>query len=168
MIEAARITKLPVWLAGDYTTGQDMVRNVPDNVKLLGFLDRRQLEKFYHDAFCLVVPSKWYEMFGLVLLEGMVAGIPVIASNLGGIPEIVADGTSGLLFRPGDAGDLAEKMQFLWENPEYARALGQAGREKALENYPEEVYYQRLLAVYEQAIEINGARKPRGRLRVEG
>jgi glycosyltransferase involved in cell wall biosynthesis len=101
------------------------------------------------------MPSKWYEMFGLVLLEGMVAGIPVIASNLGGIPEIVADGATGLLFRPGDAEDLAGKMQFLWENPEYARALGQAGREQALENYSEGVYYQRLLAVYERAIEIN-------------
>jgi glycosyltransferase involved in cell wall biosynthesis len=166
LIEAARLTKLPVWLAGDYATGQDIIRNIPDNVELLGFLDRKQMEKFCHDAFCLVMPSKWYEMFGLVLLEGMVAGIPVIASNLGGIPGIVADGTSGLLFRPGDAEDLAEKMQFLWENREYARALGQAGREQALEHYSEEVYYQRLLAVYERAIEINGARQPSGRLRV--
>jgi glycosyltransferase involved in cell wall biosynthesis len=166
LIEAARLTKLPVSLAGDYSQGQDIVRNVSDNVKLLGLLDRRQMEKFYSDAFCLVMPSKWYEMFGLVLLEGMVAGIPVIASNLGGIPEIVEDGCTGLLFKPGDAGDLAEKMQFLWENPEYARSLGQAGQEKALRNYPEEIYYQRLLAVYERAIEINGARKASGKLPV--
>jgi glycosyltransferase involved in cell wall biosynthesis len=160
LMEAARLTKLPVCLAGDYTIGPDIVRNIPDNVKLLGLLDRIQLEKFYNDAFCLVMPSKCYEMFGLVLLEGMVAGIPVIASNLGGIPEIVEDGTTGLLFKPGDAEDLAQKMQFLWENPERARALGQAGREKALGHYHDGIYYKRLLAVYEQAIEINGARNP--------
>jgi glycosyltransferase involved in cell wall biosynthesis len=94
-------------------------------------------------------------MFGLVLLEAMVAGIPVIASNLGGIPEIVEDGTTGLLFKPGDAEDLAGKMIFLWENPEVALVLGQTGRERANKHYNEELYYKRLLAIYEKAIEIN-------------
>jgi glycosyltransferase involved in cell wall biosynthesis len=151
LLAAARLTRLPVCLAGDDATYPDLVRQIPENVQLLGFLDRKQMVSFYQEAFCLVLPSQCYEMFGLVLVEAMAAGIPVIASNLGGIAEIVTDGVTGLLFQPGNAEDLARKMLALWENPQLARRLGQAGREKALANYREELYYQRLMAAYAQA-----------------
>ena len=81
-------------------------------------------------------------------------GKPVIASRIGGIPEIVDDGVTGLLFEPGNADDLAEKIRYLWERPELCRQMGRAGREKVMWEYTPQRYYERLMAVYERAIEL--------------
>lgn len=155
LLEAACLNKLPVRLAGDYSLYPDIVKNSPQNINFLGFLNRDEMETFYKNARCLVLPSKWYEMFPLVLLEAMSQGLPIIAPKLGGIPEIVEDGKTGLLFKPGDAEDLARKMTFLWENPDLCRTMGQRGREKALSQYNADIYYLNLISAYEKAIKIN-------------
>ncbi len=98
------------------------------------------------------MPSICFESFGLVVVEAMSYGLPVIASRIGGIPEIVEDGVTGFLFEPGNADELAEKMKLLWENPELCRQMGKAGREKAIREYSEDVYYERLMAVYDEAL----------------
>jgi len=67
---------------------------------------------------------------------------------------MVEDGVTGLLFEPGNAEDLALKMNLLWENPGLCRRMGETGREKAAREYNEEVYYKRLIALYEKAIEV--------------
>jgi glycosyltransferase involved in cell wall biosynthesis len=84
-------------------------------------------------------------------------GLPVIASRIGGLQEIVEDGVAGFLFEPGNAEDLAEKMKRLWDNPDLCRQMGRAGREKAIREYSEDVYYERLMAVYQKAISLNKA-----------
>ena len=84
----------------------------------------------------------------------MMQGKPVIASRIGGIPEIVEDGVTGLLFEPGNPDDLAEKIRYLWDNADLCKKMGVAGRQKALTQYSPEKYYQRLMAVYEKAIEL--------------
>jgi glycosyltransferase involved in cell wall biosynthesis len=81
-------------------------------------------------------------------------GLPVIASRIGGMPDIVEDGVTGLLFEPGNANDLAAKMRHLWDSPELCRRMGQAGREKAIREYSDDVYYERLMAVYLKAISL--------------
>ena len=82
-------------------------------------------------------------------------GLPVIASRIdGGLLEIVDDGVTGLFFEPGNSEDLANKMKLLWGNPDLCRQLGRAGREKAIREYSEDIYYRRLMAVYERAIEM--------------
>ena len=68
--------------------------------------------------------------------------------------EIVEDGITGLLFEQGNADDLAEKIRYLWDNPELCKKMGQAGREKALSQYSPEKYYERLMAVYKKATEL--------------
>jgi len=77
-----------------------------------------------------------------------------ICSRIGGLPEIVDDGTTGLLFEPGNSEDLAEKILYLWDRPDLCRKMGRAGCEKALREYSPEKYYERLMAVYEKAIEL--------------
>ncbi len=93
------------------------------------------------------------------IVEAMMGAKPVVASHIGGIPEIVDDGVTGMLFEPGNAEDLAEKIQYLWDRPDLCRQMGEAGREKALREYSPAKYYERLMAVYEKAIKLG---PPRG------
>jgi glycosyltransferase involved in cell wall biosynthesis len=83
----------------------------------------------------LVQPSLW-EGFGLSALEGMAAGLPVVASRVGGVPEVVRDGVDGLLVPPGDVPRLAAAMADLLADADRAAALGRAARERALSQFP--------------------------------
>ena len=142
-------------LAGDYSRMPDTLKEAPPNVTFAGWLNRAQLVGFYRNARFSVAPSVCFETFGLVGAEAMSYGLPVIASKIGGLPEIVEDGVTGLLFEPGNAEELADKMKLLWDNPDLCRQMGQAGREKAMREYNEDVYYERLMAAYQRAIEVN-------------
>ncbi|TAK78046.1 MAG: glycosyltransferase family 1 protein [Aquabacterium sp.] len=101
----------------------------PDNVRVLGWLPRERIDAYYRAAQVLVVPSRW-EGFGLVALEAMRAGRAVIASHVGGLPEVVEDGVTGLLFEPGlgprPAAELAGLLDGM--SGERLQAMGEAGR----------------------------------------
>ena len=155
LLEAAQRTGLPVHLAGDYTPMPKLVKSAPHNARFIGPLNRSQLVPFYQNARFLIVPSVCLETFGLVAAEAMSHGLPVIASRMGGLMEVVDDDVTGCLFEPGNAADLAAKMKLLWGNPDLCRKMGQAGREKVVCEYSEDVYYGRLMAAYKRAIELN-------------
>jgi glycosyltransferase involved in cell wall biosynthesis len=115
-------------------------------------LQGAELESFYRGARFLVVPSLWFETFGLVVGEAMSHGIPVIASRIGALAELVEDGRTGLLFSPGAADELAAMMLRLWNEPEFCHQLGMAGREKILRLSHPDVYYAGLIRLYEKAL----------------
>lgn len=75
----------------------------------------------------------WCEAFGLVSVEGMCAGLPIVGSDAGGTPDIIRDGETGLLYRQRDAKDLAEKLLWLYRHPQEAERFGEEGRERAQE-----------------------------------
>ncbi|HEX3247288.1 MAG TPA: glycosyltransferase, partial [Chloroflexota bacterium] len=100
---------------------------IKDNVSFLGF--RADIAELIEDADLFVLPSLW-EGFGLVLIEAMALGLPVVASSVGPIPEIVLDGQSGRLVPPGNAPALADAIRGLLESPDTAFAMGHAGRER--------------------------------------
>jgi glycosyltransferase involved in cell wall biosynthesis len=95
-----------------------------------------------------VMPSL-YEGFGIAIVEAMAAGRPVIASAVGGIPEIVVHGETGLLVPGGDAVALADAMETLLSHPEQARAMGMRGRERVRERFSIETAVQRHEQLYE-------------------
>lgn len=114
-----------------------------------------------HYALCdlLVLPSTTMgEAFGLVLLEAMACGKPVIASNLPGVRSVVSDGEDGLLVQPGNVRDLAEKISMLLDHPQRRQEMGARGRAKVEEKYAWPVIIPRLLRVYEEAIGARGRR----------
>ena len=121
-------------------------------VRRLGHLtDERLLASGYREARALVLPSE-YEAFGLVILEAMAQGTPVIASRVGGIPEIVEDGRTGLLTPPGATGAVAEAIGRLWDDRELARRLGEAGRTTVVPRYRWEAVAEALEHVYREVV----------------
>jgi glycosyltransferase involved in cell wall biosynthesis len=110
---------------------------VRDNaLKAVTFLGRRDdVQDIVRQAQLTVVPSVWDEAFGLAAAESMAAGVPVIASNIGALPEIVDDKVTGLLVAPGDAHALAEALLALTSDPERRRAMGRGARGKAEQQF---------------------------------
>lgn len=106
------------------------------------------------DGLVLASPQ---EPFGLVLLEGMRAGKPVIAAAAGGVPEIVMHGRTGLLFRPGDDGDLAEKMKELLGDEGLQRRMGTAGWERWRAVFSLESMSCRMAGLYDRLLVCEGA-----------
>jgi glycosyltransferase involved in cell wall biosynthesis len=152
---AARLPDVPIALAGEGPMMDEFSMCTPTNVTFCGRLEGEQLLQFYRKARFLVFPSKCSEMCPLVISEAMSHGLPVIATRIGGLPELVESGVTGLLFEPGNADDLAMKIKRLWDNPQLCRDMGQAGRSKASREYSEQVYFQRLMDIYARAIELN-------------
>jgi glycosyltransferase involved in cell wall biosynthesis len=92
------------------------------------------------------------EAFGVVLLEAMACAKPVIASDLPGVRSVVSDGVDGMLVRPGDASDLAAKVQMLLDNPQQQHEMGERGRNKVDSTYDWPKIIPRLVQVYEQVL----------------
>jgi glycosyltransferase involved in cell wall biosynthesis len=149
---AAELPELRVRLAGDGPILSKVSKTAPPNSTFLGRLDSQKMWEFYRNSRFLVLPSLWFEMCPMVILEAMGHGLPVIASRIGGLAEIVEDGVTGLLFETGSSEDLRNKMKLLWQNPDLCLLMGQAARKKAMREYSEEIYYKRLMVIYEKAI----------------
>jgi glycosyltransferase involved in cell wall biosynthesis len=101
------------------------------------------------------VPAVWYENQPATILETYAMGKPVIGTRLGGIPELIDDGQTGLLCEPGNAADLAEKMRFMLERPELCREWGRNGNRKLREEYSRAAHYERLMEVYSTVLAQN-------------
>jgi L-malate glycosyltransferase len=97
--------------------------------------------------FDVIVLATRRETFGLVLVEAMLCGVAVIGSNAGGVPEIIEDGRSGLLFEPNSAASLAHMLERLADDPEYRQSLAMAGRERAERMFSEKGHVDRIEAV---------------------
>ncbi len=152
---ASLLPHLNFLIAGDGPIKKELEGIAPENVTFVGWLDKAQLAALYSKARLAVVPSRCLETFGLVVTDAMAKGLPVVVSRIAGPSEIVEEGVTGLLFQPGNSVDLAEKINNLWSHPDLCQQMGQAGREKAIREYSEDVYYRRLMDVYKKAIEIN-------------
>jgi len=129
-----------------------------ENIELLGFLQGEELHDLVRGALCTVVPSEWDEPFGLTVIESMALGKPVVATRVGGITEIVADGDDGLLVDPWDPAALRAAIQQLLANPTRAGEMGRAGRDKVETLFNRRRYYDELCGVYAKATESAGQR----------
>ena len=121
-------------------------------VRFLGHVaDEGVLASAYRDARFTVLPSE-YEAFGLVLLESLAQGTPVVASRVGGIPEVIEDDRTGLLVPPGDVPALAAALRRLWGDPALARRLGRHGRTEVVPRYSWDRLVDRLEVVYREVL----------------
>jgi rhamnosyl/mannosyltransferase len=131
-----------------------------ERVEYAGVVRGEDLVREYQSAQLLVLPSTTSaESFGMVLVEAMACGLPVVASNIGGMPAVVHAGRDGLLVPPGDVPALAVAIRQLLEHPEQAHALGTAGRIKAERRYHWTTRYQQTGTVLQQAAAASAARE---------
>ena len=117
-------------------------------VKFHGRLDRSSVEALMRRSACVVVPSRWYENQPMTVLEAMAAGRPVIATGLGGLPELIDDGVDGRIVPPDDPKALAEVLGQVVADPETAERMGRAAREKAISQFSAERHFGQLSRIY--------------------
>ena len=152
----SRCHEIPLKIIGDGPLAPEMTlflqANHLANVDLVGQLPSKQTIEMVRAARFLIFPSVWYEAFPRVLLESFSCARPVVASNLGAAAEIVRDHENGVLFKPGDADDLAAKCQWLWNHPEECAQMGLNARREYELKYTPERNYEMLMAIYSKAM----------------
>jgi glycosyltransferase involved in cell wall biosynthesis len=145
-----RYPKAQLWVAGagDYETAlRQMARNSP-NIKFLGYQSGERLRALYERAVATIVPSLWYEAFGLVILESFANGAPVIVRNRGGMPEIVHESGAGFVF--DTERELVGAMNRLLEDDQLRDELGERGRRAVQQKWSADAYIHRYLELIEQ------------------
>ncbi|MGI4831778.1 MAG: glycosyltransferase family 4 protein, partial [Janthinobacterium lividum] len=154
--EQARLP-MPVKIAGDGPWRERVERAAQQPGSHLVYLGRQsehEILALMQRAEVLLVPSLWYEGFPMVMVEALSLGLPVIASRLGGLPEIVEEGVCGLLHSPGDPEALAQMIQAFLNKPAEAKlAMRRAARQRYLDLYGEQRNYETLMKIYAEALE---------------
>jgi glycosyltransferase involved in cell wall biosynthesis len=130
---------------------------VASRIHFIGHQQRQGVEALQRAASIIVVPSRW-ENLPNVVTEAMIAARPIVASRVGGIPEMISDGDTGLLLDPEDTEGWAEALIYLLSDPEHARQMGQRAREDALTRYHPHTIAAQREAVYREAIAAHEAR----------
>jgi glycosyltransferase involved in cell wall biosynthesis len=121
-------------------------------LQMLGALSADVVRAQMNQSIALVLPSIWYENFPRVLVEAFASGLPVIASRIGALAELIEDGVTGLLFEPSNANDLAAKLTWAQQNPEKMREMGHNARRIYEEKYTAKQNYHQLMAIYDEAV----------------
>jgi glycosyltransferase involved in cell wall biosynthesis len=144
--------------SGDEEIGERMrheaaAAGLGERLSILGFVEHSQLPRLYRSADVLAAPSQYEGGLGMVYLEAMASGLPVVATAAGGAAESVRDGETGILLGRGDADEATAAIETLIGDPALRRRLGAAGRRRAEQRFSVERYAQRVADAYERAIE---------------
>jgi len=151
-IEAWReVPEVRLLLAGDgplYHEARRLAERYGGHIELLGQLHPEETLARIKGARFLVFPSRWYEPFGLSLLEAAACGVPAIASRIGAIPELVIHYHTGLLFDPDNFTELVEQVRWACSHPAEMEEMGSAARHLYLERFTAERNYESLINIY--------------------
>jgi glycosyltransferase involved in cell wall biosynthesis len=128
-------------------------------ISLRGWLDSAEVYQAMRGAAFLVMPSIWYEGFPRTLVEAYACGLPVIASRLGALEELVHDGRTGWLFAPGSVSELAAALERTLVQPDRLSAMGYEARRVYESDYTPEVNYRQLMSIYDAAGERHRQRR---------
>ncbi len=135
------------YLAGSPVLRDGASLNLPDNVRTTGWLSAAELTAYYETADVLVAPSRW-EGFGLTAVEAMRAGLPVIATRVGGLTEVVEHGVTGLLVEPNSSAAFVNAIRSA--GTEALKSMGEAGRQRFLERFTLDRMHTQLTALYQR------------------
>lgn len=121
-------------------------------VSLLGALGPEDVRHRMLRAQALVLPSIWFENFPRTIVEAFAAGLPVIASRIGALAELIEHGTTGLLFEPGNAADLAKQLAWAEANPGAMSNMGKQARVRYEQQFSPDSNYRQLIQIYEDSL----------------
>jgi glycosyltransferase involved in cell wall biosynthesis len=146
---------VPLRIAGDGPLREELETEVERRriagVKVLGRVPGADLLVEMKRARFLVFPSEWYEGLPLTIAEAFACGVPVVASRIGSMVELVEDGRTGLHFTPGDAVDLATKVEWAWTHPKEMEEMGHAARREYEAKYTGARNYEMLMGICRSA-----------------
>ncbi len=145
-------------ITGDDTTDEAIrlkkiiEENGIKNIVFSGFKSGSELEDIIEGARFTLIPSVWYDNLPNTALESFKHHKPIIASNIGSLPELVKDGYNGYLFTPGDPDDLVKKVKALDGDEDMVRTMGENGYKKLAEEFDTEKHYASLMQVLESVV----------------
>lgn len=159
------IPELPLLIAGDGPETENIQHRIKcaeiKNVQMRGYKPREELLQLLKKASFLIFPSQWQETFGLAVIEAFACGVPVIATRIGAIPELIDDHRTGLLFGPGNPVDMADKIKWAIGHPQEMDAMRVAARAQYERHYTAAANHPLLRRVYERSIRNFAAAKER-------
>jgi glycosyltransferase involved in cell wall biosynthesis len=123
-----------------------------ENVEMAGFRSGEEKKRLLEGALFSIIPSEWHENFPVVSLESYAAAKPIVASRMGGLPSIVAEGETGLLFTAGNSEELAEKVRYMFANPREAERMGAVACKLAQTKYSRETSYHNLMEIFQKVM----------------
>ncbi len=156
LVNAIKESQAELDIVGDGPLKNSITRRIEreniGNVHLSGHLTGQKLLNKIREGIATVLPSEWYENNPNSILESFSLGKPAIGSRIGGIPELIKDGETGFLFKPGDSADLRDKIESLLNNPEKAVQMGKNARDFVERVYNAETHLEHLMEIYKNAI----------------
>lgn len=155
MLEAAALAKASVSIVGQGSMESELMviaKRLNVDVQCFGYLSGEQLYDKIRQARAIVLPSEWYENAPLSLMESYALAVPVIGAAIGGIPELIKEGETGLTFTSGSSESLAEAMKKISGlSDSQVRRMGESGRDWMLTEYTAEIYTKRLIELYSKS-----------------
>ena len=136
---------------GEYGMAFRNEADVLPNIEYLGFLGRDKLAEEFAKSSVLILPT-FEDNCPMVVLEAMAAGLPVAASRVGGVPDLVDHDVTGLLFNPENMENIRECIEFLISNPDFRNTAGQIGKKEALEKFHPSRIAQRHIEIYQEIL----------------
>lgn len=152
-LKAARLVNLPLWVAGDGPLRgevEEAALQSRGRVRYLGWAQRAGLARLLAGARSLWLPSLWAEPFGIIGLEALAAGAPVVASRVGGVGDWLIDGENGFFAQPGLSEGLAQAALALEERPALAGRMGRAGAAMVARRFSPRKLMERLIIIYKE------------------
>jgi glycosyltransferase involved in cell wall biosynthesis len=135
----------------DWVISRISEQSLADRVEYCGFQSGQALRELIGNAYCSILPSECFENCPMSVIESMLLGKPVIASNIGGIPELVQDGVTGLLFQSGSSHELADCIISMKRFARQAADMGKTARQIAMDRFTPESHYEQILQIYSSA-----------------
>ena len=147
-------TPVPLVIVGEGPCGPDVIAACDEipSIQWLGRLAKDKVIDAMKRARFLVLPSECYESFPLTLVEAFGCAVPLVASALGAMGELVDDGRTGLTFRASDSDDLAAKVDWAWSHPWEMEQMGREARGEFEAKYTASANHEALLAIYNQVL----------------
>lgn len=145
LLEVAKRMPDVRFLFAGYGAAEEEIKKLP-NAEYVGFKTGDALTKLISEALCTVCPSEMYENCPYSVMESQTLTTPVVGANIGGIPELIQEGITGLVFTAGDADDLEKKLRYFLETPGVMEAYTENCKDVSFET--PETYYLKMLRIY--------------------
>ena len=127
----------------------DEIKKVP-NAEYVGFKTGEELNELIANAVVTVCPSEMYENCPYSVMESQLLGTPVVGADIGGIPELIDEGVTGMLFESGNARELTEKIEYLYNNRELCRQMSENCKSISYDTISD--YADKIVKIYEEKI----------------